>query len=82
MIPILNFILGFLLGSVGISLLQCFTDCVYTVTELIKSKLTVKIAEYNLKVEQSLQETKPVERAIGFSMVDEGEQEYDDEEIF
>lgn len=79
MIPILNFILGFLLGSVGISLLQCFTDCVYTVTELIKSKLTVKIAEYNLKVKQSLQETKPVKRAIGFSMVDKGEQEYDEE---
>lgn len=74
MIPIL----GFLLGSIGISLLQCFIDCIYTVTELIKSKLTVKIAEYNLETEQFLQEARPVERA----MVDEGEQEYDEEEIF
>ena len=82
MIPILNFILGFLLGSLGISLLQCFIYCIYTVTELIKSKLTVKIAEYNLEMEQSLQEARPVERAIGFSMADEGEQEYDEEEIF
>ena len=82
MIPILNFILGFLLGSIGISLLQCFIDCIYTVTELIKSKLTVKIAKYNLKMEQSLQEAGPVERTIGFSMVYEGEQEYDEEEIF
>ena len=82
MIPILNFILGFLLGSLGISLLQCFIDCIYTVTELIKSKLTVKIAEYNLEMEQSLQEARPVERAIGFSTADEGEQEYDEEEIF
>lgn len=82
MIPILYFILGFLLGSVGISLLQCIVDGLYTVMELIKSKLTVKIAEYNLKIESLLQESKPADKAIGFVLADEGEQDYDEEEVF
>lgn len=80
MIPIKDFIKGFLLASVGCLLLDAIGEVIACVTELVKAKISVKIGECNLeiaKVSKELDES-PME-IIGFQAPSQGE-EYDEEE--
>lgn len=80
MIPIKNFMKGFLLASVGCLLLDAIGEIITYVTELVKAKISVKIGEYNLdlaKVSKELDESPMA--VIGFEAPISGE-EYDDEE--
>lgn len=60
-------IIGFLFGTLLVSLLATLSDIVSTYGELIKSKMLVKISENNLLIDKNnraLEET--IKETIGF----------------
>ena len=72
------FILGFLLATIGNTIVESLCVMISCVTELVKSKISVKIVEYNQRITEA-SDDRPV-RQIGFVLPEtEGDEEqYDD----
>ena len=71
-------ILGFLLATIGNTIVESLCVIISCVTELVKSKISVKIVECNQKITEA-SDDKPI-RQIDFVIPEtEGdEEEYDD----
>ena len=80
MISINTFVLGLLLGIIGVPICGYLVDMIAYVTELVKAKISVKIAECNQAVSKLETPQEEQTKTIGFSipMPDE-EEEYLDE---
>jgi hypothetical protein len=69
------FIIGAVLATLGISVLNSITELIISFIELLKAHISVQIMKCNSKI-QELQADKNNTRAIGFAL---SEEEYDDE---
>lgn len=72
-------LIGFIIGIVGINLLAGIGEIITAICDLIKAKITMRIAKTNIKItEYNAQalEDAPI-RAIGFG-INTKEEEYDD----
>lgn len=73
---IICLLIGFFIGTVGLSLLNCVCTIAETTTELIKAKISVHIVECNVTMNKLNRETEEdTVRAIGFATYDEEEDE-------
>ena len=83
MIPIINFILGFLLATIGSALIDAIGTMILCVAELVKAKISAKIAEYNSVItDLASKNQEQNSHVIGFHLPTEGEEEYYDEEDY
>ena len=82
MIPIINFILGFLLATVGSTLIEAICTFILCVAELVKAKISAKIAEYNsIIANYASQNQEQNSHVIGFRVpTAEEEEDYDEED--
>lgn len=75
-------ILGFLLATIGTTLINGLCDILAVLIEWIKVSISVKIVKHNQEINKIMEEQEEVHtRAIGFN-ADWGEEyyDYDDEE--
>ncbi len=64
-----NIIIGFLLATVGITVLNCLSDIITTISELIKAVLSMGIIYCNNKINNSTREQKSdFKNRIGFNI--------------
>lgn len=71
------FLFGFLLATLGLSLLESLTNIITGVTELIISMINVKIVKYNQDIQKLSSKTET--QVIGFQIpTDEGDFDFDD----
>lgn len=71
-------ILGFLLATIGMTVLNCIGEIISAITELIKALISVGIMSCNAKINKlTPQEEESKTRAIGFAInsIEEDEDE-------
>lgn len=74
------FFIGFLVGTIGVSLVDFICQLNAYILELVKSYLNVKIAKYNKEVYKINEETEIKTPMIGFHIPTEGDEDFDDED--
>lgn len=70
-------VVGLIFATIGITLLNCICDILSGITELIKSKINLKIVKNNNVINQINNGNEPQRRAIGFATTDEEEDAYE-----
>lgn len=74
----INLFIGFFVGTVGFSVLIGLNDLISTFIELLKAKLSVKIVECNVRINELNNNTKETHtRVIGFATTSEEEEDYE-----
>ena len=63
-----QFVLGFTLGTIGITLLSTFDDIINALQEAIKAKIGVKITEYTAQMNMNVVGSENNTHAIGFTI--------------
>ena len=73
-----HFIIGLIFGLIGIPLLSCLSDLIYSFTEKIKSSISVSIVRNNKTIEKinNNQEETIVTNPIGFIVAEEAQEEW------
>lgn len=76
------FILGFFLATLGVTILESVCEILSFVVELVKTKISTKIAEYN-SVISSLSDNRDSENThvIGFRIEPKDSEEEEDDDI-
>jgi hypothetical protein len=76
------FILGFFLATLGVTILESVCEILSFVVELVKAKISTKIAEYN-SVISSLSDNRDSENThvIGFRIEPKDSEEEEDDDI-
>lgn len=76
------FILGFFLATLGVTILESVCEILSFVVELVKAKISTKIAEYN-SVISSLSDNRDSENThvIGFHIEPKDSEEEEDDDI-
>ena len=67
-----NFMKGFLLASIGVTMLNVACDVISTCGELLKAMISSKIVSYNNAIEEAIK-TDSSTRAIGFQIEEDGD---------
>lgn len=78
---IVYLIIGFLLATIGMTILNCVGELISVITELIKAHISVGIMTCNDKIDKlhsSQEETNTRARAIGFATTFEEDEEHDE----
>jgi hypothetical protein len=76
------FLLGILLVSFILPLLDGLTGLFLTMIEVAKGYFTVKVTEYNCRLKKlAYEDDEPPKRLIGFAREDTEEDEEDDDDI-
>ena len=71
-----KFLLGVVVGSVGITLLETSQEIIATFGELVKAKIGLKIVTLNSEIEKFADDKNEPVRAIGFAAtIEENEDE-------
>ena len=78
MIQIINFILGFILGIIGVNILSSFGDLITTALDALRARLNVYIAKCGADIKE-VGKTNESSNAIGFAIPQEIEY-YEEEE--
>lgn len=69
-------LVGFLIGTVGLSVLMGLSELISTFMEFLKAKLSVKIVECNIRINELNNNTQETHtRVIGFATTSEEEEE-------
>lgn len=70
-------ILGFLLATIGMTVLNCVGELISAITELIKAVISVGIMSCNAKIAKLTPQEETKTRAIGFAInsIEEDEDE-------
>lgn len=64
---IIYIIIGFLLATVGITVLNCVVDLISAITELAKAHIGLHIVKCNTEIEKLNSSQEGMSRAIGFA---------------
>lgn len=62
----LLFISGIVFATVGINILNCLSDLIINLTELIKSNVALYVAKKNAQITELVDQSDSTVRAIGF----------------
>ncbi len=73
MIILVNLIIGILFATLGITILNCISEILVTITELFKARVGLKILRYNEEIEARTRQEDI--RAIGFATTFEEEED-------
>ena len=74
--------MGFLLGTIGITIVDAICQIITYLLELIKASLNVKITKYNKIVHQIHEEEETKAPVIGFHIPTEGDEDFEDDEDY
>lgn len=73
----LLFILGIVFATVGINILNCLSDLIINLTEVVKSKVALYVAKKNAQITELVDQSDSTVRAIGF--ITNAEEDEDEE---
>lgn len=73
----LLFISGIVFATVGINILNCLSDLIINLTELVKSKVALYVAKKNAQITELVDQPNSTVRAIGF-ITNTEEDEYEE----
>ena len=74
--------MGFLLGTIGITIVDAICQIITYLLELIKASLNVKITKYNKIVHQMHEEEEIKAPVIGFHIPTEGDEDFENDEDY
>lgn len=74
---ILDIVIGFLLATIGITILNSVCEIIVAITELIKGVFGIKIIKYNEEIENYNRPKEPVQVA-GFTIYEDDDEEDED----
>ena len=74
--------MGFLLGTIGITIVDAICQIITYSLELIKASLNVKITKYNKIVHQIHEEEEIKAPVIGFHIPTEGDEDFENDEDY
>ena len=74
--------MGFLLGTIGITIVDAICQIITYLSELTKASLNVKITQYNKIIHQIHEEEEIKAPVIGFHIPTEGDEDFENDEDY